>query len=239
MNKLIACLALATAFFALAPAQAQFAESHPEATPIPPGTVITKPDGPLGIPLVAPGPPSVVTIPPAAPSGAPPVTQNTVTTSGPVSSETTISVGTLAGQVLTWAATAFGSVLATVFAAWGVRLFKLAGVQISDAARDRLQQIILNGLNAGAKEAQERLADKDPVTIKNATVASAIAYTQAHGADSIKALGLDPTSGAAVEAIKARIETAVADPSVPTPAVLDTPAPVAARPPTPQPEKPA
>jgi hypothetical protein len=55
-----------------------------------------------------------------------------------------------------------------------------------------------------------------------------VAYVQDHGADAIKTLGLDPQSGAAVEAIKARIETAIADPTIPTPKILDpTPAPAA------------
>ena len=56
---------------------------------------------------------------------------------------------------------------------------------------------------------------------QDAIVAQAVAYTQEHGAETIKALGLDPQSGAAVEAIKAHIETAIADPMVPTPKVLD------------------
>jgi len=189
-----------------------------------PAPVVDPPPAPTPPPLVAPATPT--------PS---PVTQNTVTTTGPVSSDTTISIGTLAGQVLTWAAAAFGSLAATVFTAWGVRLFKLAGVQMSDAARSRLQDIIVNGLNVGAAAATQNLAGKDKVQIKNETVAAAIAYAQNHGADAIKQLGLDPQSGAAIEAIKARIETAIADPTVPTPAVLDpaktlppSPAPVAA-----------
>jgi hypothetical protein len=153
-----------------------------------------------------------------------PATQNTITTTAPVSSETTISVGTLAGQVLTWLAAAFGSILATVFTAWGVRLFKTAGVQLGDAARARLQEIIVNGLNIGAATAAQNLAGKGQVQVKNEIVAQAVAYTQTHGAEAMKTLGLDPNSGAAVQAIKARIETAIADPTVPTPAVLDPPA---------------
>jgi hypothetical protein len=172
----------------------------------------------------APSPPPAATAPtatsaPVAP--VPAVTQNTVTTTGPVSSQTSISIGTLAGQVLTWAATAFGSLLATIFAAWGVRLFKLAGVQMTDAARDRLQAIILNGLNSGAEQVSHDLAGKGQVDVKNAVVAKAVEYAQAHGADTIKQLGLDPKSGAAVEVIKARVETLIADPGVATPAVLD------------------
>ena len=188
-----------------------FAQTVPEPTVGTPAPAVAPARSPFPVPL------------PAATVSAP-VTQNTVSTTGPVSSETTISVGTLAGQVLTWAATAFGSLLATVFAAWGVRMFKLAGVKMTDAMRDRLQEIILNGLNAAAKQETQTLAGKDQITIKNAVVAHAVAYTQDHGADTIKALGLDPQSGEAVEAIKARIETAIADPTIPTPTVLDPPA---------------
>jgi hypothetical protein len=96
---------------------------------------------------------------------------------------------------------------------------------MSDAARSRLQDIIVNGLNVGAAQVAQNLAGKDQVQIKNETVAHAIAYAQTHGADAIKQLGLDPQSGAAVEAIKARIETAIADPATPTPSMLD-PSPV-------------
>ena len=194
-----------------------FAQTVPEPTVGTPAPAVAPARSPFPVPL------------PAATVSAP-VTQNTVSTTGPVSSETSISVGTLAGQVLTWAATAFGSLLATIFAAWGVRLFKLAGVQISDAMRARLQEIILNGLNAGAKAEAQNLAGKDPIVVKDAIVAHAVAYTQDHGANVIKALGLDPKNGTAVEAIKARIETAIADPTVATPAALGGPPLVAVAP---------
>lgn len=185
------------------------------------------------LPLVAPAPTIAVPIQqPPAPvqtEAVPAVTQSTVTTTVPVTSSTTISVGDLAGQVLTWAITAFGSLIATIFAAWGIRLFKLAGVQITDAARDRLQQIILNGLNNAAQNVTHDIAGKGQVDVKDAVVQQAIVYAQNHGADAIKQLGLDPNSGAAVEAIKARIATAVADPSVPTPPILNGSNPIPAK----------
>ena len=170
-------------------------------------------------------PPAVVVVAPpvtpaAVPTVAPAVTQNTVTTSGPVKSETTISVGSLAGEVLQWLAAAFGVPIGGLLTAWLYRLFKLAGIQIADGLRSKLQEIIVNGLNAGAKTEAENMQGKGQIEIKNAVVAQAVAYTQAHGSDTIKALGLDPQSGATVEAIKARIETAIADPTVATPAVL-------------------
>ena len=144
------------AFLAIAPAiaSAQAPSTSTNATIITPlPGVVPMSTLPSGVPTLIP---------------APAVTQNTVTTTGPVASTTTISVGTLAGQVLTWAITGFGSILATVFAAWGVRLFKIAGVQITDAARDRLQQIILNGLNVGAAKATTDLVGKGQIEIKDA-----------------------------------------------------------------------
>jgi 4-amino-4-deoxy-L-arabinose transferase-like glycosyltransferase len=156
-------------------------------------------------------------------ASAPAATQNTITTTAPVSSETTISVGTLAGQVLTWLAAAFAVPIGTLLTLWLKRLFTLAGVQVTTQMRDQLQQIVVNGLNAAAKNATTQLAGKAPIEIKNQLVADAVKYTQAHGADTIKALGLDPQSGEAVQAIKARIETAIADPKAPTPAVLTPP----------------
>jgi hypothetical protein len=159
----------------------------------------------------------------AAPTA--PATQNTVSTTGPVTSETTISVGTLAGQALQWVVTVFGAILGTAGTALVVRLFNKAGIAISDSARMRLQEMVVNGLNIGAKTAQDNLAGRGKIEIKNAAVASAVTYVQTHGADTLKQLGVDPNSNAAIDAIKARIETAIADPATPTPPVLN---PVAA-----------
>jgi hypothetical protein len=151
-----------------------------------------------------------------------------------------IDTGTLAGQALTWMVTVGGGAIATMLTGLIYKLLQKAGIQASDALRARLQEIVLNGLNAGAKAAAEQLAGRGQVVIKQAAVASAVTYVQAHGADTIKALGLDPTSPAAVEAIKARIETAIADPTVPTPPVLDAPAaPAAPANPAPAAGKPA
>lgn len=178
---------------------------------------------PLGAYAQAPAPDQSA---PAVATAAPTVTQNTITTTGPVDSTTKISVGTLAGDVLQWIMVAFGPVIGSIVVWILVRVLKKLGIDATDALRARLNDIVINGLNIGAKQLQGRLDGKGQVEIKNEVAAAAIAYTQAHGADTIKALGLDPTSGAAVEAIKARIETVIADPTALTPPVLD-PAPKA------------
>ena len=152
-----------------------------------------------------------------------PATQNTVTTTGPVTSDTTISVGTLAGQVLTWIAAMFGVPIGTLLTAWLYRLFAKAGVDMTDAMRARLQQMVVNGINIGANKASSDLAGKGQIAIKNAAVAHAVTYVQAHGAEELKAIGIDPNSNIAVDAIKARIETAITDVNTPTNKILDNP----------------
>jgi hypothetical protein len=159
------------------------------------------------------------------PAVAAPATQNTITTTAPVTSSTTIDVGTYAGQALMWVASTFGVVIGGALTKLILQWAKNAGFVGSEILRQKLQDMIVNGMNAGAREAADSLKDKAQIEVKNAVVASTVQYVQAHGADTLKQLGIDPTSPIAVEAIKARIETAINDPAAPTPAVLD---PVAA-----------
>lgn len=194
LSILIAALAVAIPAFA-------------QPTTLPPEVVFAQPTAvPAALPPVV---------------AAPAVTQNTIATTGNVASTTTISVGTLAGQILNWIMVAFGPVIGSIVVWILVRVLQKLGIDATDALRERLQAIVVNGLNAGAKSATEQLQGKGQIEIKNAVVASAVAYTQEHGAETIKALGLDPQSGPAVAAIKARIETAINDPTAPTPAVLN------------------
>lgn len=151
----------------------------------------------------------------------PATTQNTITTTAPVSSETTISVGTLAGQVLTWLASAFGLTLTTMGTLVLKRWFSTLGLQMTQQMSDQLDKTLLNGLNIAAAAAAQALDGKSKVEVKNEVVAGAVAYAQDHRAETIQALGLDPKSGKAVEALNARIATLISDPTSPTPAVLN------------------
>lgn len=164
-----------------------------------------------GIPPVSVQPPANA---PAA------TTQNTITTTAPVSSETTISVGTLAGNVLTWLASAFGLTLTTMGTLVLKRWFSTLGLQMTQQMSDQLDKTLLNGLNIAAAAGAQALQGKSKVEVKNGIVAGAVAYAQDHRAETIQALGLDPKSGKAVEALNARIATLIADPGTPTPAVL-------------------
>lgn len=207
-----ATLAIAAAFSVFPTCHAQ---TFREATPGP----VAVGASPVG--TVAQAPPAVAPSPPT--TG--PTTQNVVTTTGPVSSDTTISVGTLAGQAFLWMVTAFGGVLGTALTALILKLIQAAGIKATDALRARLQEMVVNGLNLAAQEAAHHLEGKLPVQVSADIKARATAYVVAHGADTIKALGLDPSSPLAAQAIQAHIETAIADPATPTPAVLGGPPP--------------
>lgn len=74
-----------------------------------------------------------------------------------------------------------------------------------------------------AQEAADKLRGKATIDVKNEVALRALEYAQTHGAETIKALGLAPNGGQAIEAIKARIEAAIADPATPTPAVVANP----------------
>jgi hypothetical protein len=135
----------------------------------------------------------------------------------------TIDTGSAIGQLLEGLIAAFGSVLAALLSAWIYKLFQKAGVELNQAQRDKLQEIAENALHISAHEVTTAIAGRGQ--IKNKILGDAVRYVQMHGADTIKALGLDPTSPVAIDAIKARMLAAINDPATPTPKVLDDAAP--------------
>lgn len=135
----------------------------------------------------------------------------------------TVNTGDIASSALQWVATIATGVVGTAVTTLLVRWFTHLGVQVTDEMRARLQDIVVNGINLAAKELSAELAGKGHVEVKNAVAARAVRYVQDHGKETLKALGLDPMSAAATEAIKARIETAITDPRAPTSAVVAPP----------------
>ena len=139
--------------------------------------------------------------------------------------DTSLSLGTLGAQILAWVVAAFGTVLGTVATIWLTRLAKKAGVEVTQQMSDQLDRTLVNGLNDAATKIGAGIQGQWDVKVKNQIVQGAIEYAQQHRADTIQALGLNPQSGAAVEALRARIATLVTDPTVPTPPKLDPPKP--------------
>lgn len=145
----------------------------------------------------------------------------------PVGTPVFVNVGSMGADVLTWLAAVFTPVLGTMITAGLYQLFKKMGIDMTDAMRARLQELVVNGLNVGAAKATDALRSAPPMVVKNAAVAHAIDYVQTHGADTLKALGFDPKDPKAIEAIQARVESAIINPDVPTHPVLNTDAPKA------------
>ena len=138
----------------------------------------------------------------------------------PIGAPVLVDVGTLGSEVLKWVLSATIPVIGVAVTGWISRAFQQAGVNMSDAARARLQEMVVNGLNAGAAVAVQHVSETSPVAIKNAAAGHALQYVLAHGADTLKALGLNPDDEKTKQAIQARIETAIIDPSQPTAAIL-------------------
>lgn len=138
-----------------------------------------------------------------------------------------IDTGTLAGQALTWVVTTFGGTIGLTLTTLLYRMLQRKNIELSEKARERLQEIIVNGLNLGAAEIAKRMEGKGQIDVKNAVVASTIGYVQDHGVETLKKLGIDPTSPQAISAIRARIESAIIDPDTPTHPLLDGAKPAA------------
>lgn len=147
-----------------------------------------------------------------------------VTTETPAGTTTvtTVKGGTIAASIIEWMQVAFGGVIGAGVLAGIVKGLQWMGIQVTTQMKGQLQAIIINGINDAAAKAQVALksSDKLDIQVKNQIIADAVDYTQRHAPDTIKALGLDPKSGEAVEAIRARIETALNDPTTPTPAEI-------------------
>jgi hypothetical protein len=138
-----------------------------------------------------------------------------------VSPVQTINGGTLLSEVINWLAVAFGTVLAGLGTLLVIRVRAYFGILTTDAQKAALQEIAVNAVNSAAAKAEQAVKDNPnlQINVKSAVAQDAVSYVQAHGADIIKSLGLDPNSGDAVDAIKARVATAMNSPA--TPSIID------------------
>ena len=119
--------------------------------------------------------------------------------------DTSVSVGTLGADVIEWLGAVAIPVLGTFLTKWLMALAKKAGVELSQAQSDKLDGMIENGLHDALAKAGADLTGKLTVDVKNKAVADAVAYAQAHGADTIKAMsGVDVSDPKVTEALQAR-----------------------------------
>ena len=168
--------------------------------------------------------PALAEAPPAAPSGpvaigqaqlqkgdfgsvglvqAPPVV-----VAPPAEPATSVSLGSWIADLLGSLVAVFGSVIATFLTKWVMAVAKTAGVNATQAMSDRLNDIIARGLHDGALRLGEDITGRLNVQVKSEIVAQAVAYAQAHGADTVKNLvGVDIHDPMVIQALQARAAT--------------------------------
>jgi len=140
----------------------------------------------------------------------------TVSTTGPVTSSTQIDVGSIASSAFAWAATVALGVVVPFIVKLLLAIAARFGQATTDALRARFTEFVTNGANLLVAAGAERLKGLTPIEVKGAILPDLVRYVQAHGAETVKKLGVDPESPKLVEAVEAQLETAIANPAVPT-----------------------
>lgn len=102
------------------------------------------------------------------------------------------------------------------------KIAKRNGVDLDAQRIAKLNAMLVNGMNLAAAEAKEMQRQPAGTDLKAFIVSRAIDYVNTHGKDTLDAIGADPNGAKDQEALKARSETLIADPTQPTPAVLST-----------------
>lgn len=134
--------------------------------------------------------------------------------------DTSFSFGTGASQLLGWLALVFGGPIASYAVLWLRALAKKAGVEMSQAMSDELQDKFKRGMTAEAAKIGADLDGKLTVDVQNKLLAAGVDYVKAHGINTVKdlsarnsALGFlksfDPSDPKVQEALAARATTAL------------------------------
>lgn len=95
------------------------------------------------------------------------------------------------------------------------RIAKRAGIELNEKRLERLNALLVNGMNLAATKVPTGV-DRRAFIIQRA-----LEYAKEHGAETLAALKAgDPADPQTREALTARAETLISDPTQPTPAVL-------------------
>jgi hypothetical protein len=114
-----------------------------------------------------------------------------------------------ANAALQWMLPIIAPILAALIADLIIKVRAYFGQQTTDTQRDRIQQMAENGVNLAAHKLNVA-ASTGHLPTKEQLMAEAVDYVQAHGTDTLKALGMDPTDAKTVDAIKGRVATILA-----------------------------
>lgn len=95
------------------------------------------------------------------------------------------------------------------------------GVDLDQQRLVKLNSMLVNGMNLAAAEAKQARSLPPGVDLKTFIINQALDYVTVHGKETLDAIGTDPNGAKDREGLTARAETLIADPTQPTPAVLD------------------
>jgi hypothetical protein len=100
------------------------------------------------------------------------------------------------------------------------KILKYVGFQLDNARRDRLQEIVVNGINLAAIRIGSDIKGRMPAQLNSEFQKEVFSYVLSHGDEVMAELGFSKTDPKLVDAIQARIEKALNDPNVATPPLV-------------------
>lgn len=103
---------------------------------------------------------------------------------------TTISFGSFGGEILTYVVAGLAPVIAGCVINWLVKAAARLNVQIAEERRAKLQEMVENGIKAGAQKIGVALDGKLSIDVKSELIAGVVNdYLPQNAAETVKALG--------------------------------------------------
>jgi hypothetical protein len=97
---------------------------------------------------------------------------------------------------------------------------KKRGIEIDQQRLQRIDQFLVNGLNLAASNAGSLRHLPNGISAKAYIAQGALNYLREHGAETLNEMSASLNDSKVQEAMRARIETLITDPTKPTPAIL-------------------
>lgn len=101
------------------------------------------------------------------------------------------------------------------------KIAKRNGVELDQRRLERLNQLLVNGMNLAASEARQVRSLPSGASVKSFLIDQAIKYAGEHGKETLDAIGANLADPKVQEALRARAATLIADPAVPTPPLAE------------------
>jgi hypothetical protein len=134
-----------------------------------------------------------------------------------------ISLGSWGAAVLSWVIAITAPAIGAALVALIYKAFELVGIHLDNKRREKLQDIIVNGINLASLKVGPHLQGKYDVNVRNQIVFDVLTYVKDHGREVLASLGVEGDDAKLAEIITARVTRAINDPLSPTPPELTPP----------------